>query len=97
LDVDQVVNAFGICATQASGLRQVFGTMCKPFHAGNVSREGVMSGFLAQGRFTSSKRMIEGELGLLDVPTENANEKVVPDRLGAHWYVMDLSIKPYPA
>jgi 2-methylcitrate dehydratase PrpD len=96
LNVDQIVNAFGICGTQASGLRQVFGTMTKPFHAGKVSLEGVMSGFLAQGGFTSSKTIIEGELGLLDVLTENANEKIVLDRLGAHWYVMDLSIKPYP-
>jgi 2-methylcitrate dehydratase PrpD len=96
LDADQIVNAFGICGTQASGLRQVFGTMSKPFHAGKVSLEGVMSGFLAQGGFTSSQRIIEGELGLFDVLTENADEKVVLDQLGAHWHVMDLSIKPYP-
>jgi 2-methylcitrate dehydratase PrpD len=96
LDVERIVNAFGICGTQASGLRQVFGTMTKPFHAGKVSLEGVMAGFLAQGGFTSSKRIVEGELGLFDVLTENADEKVVLDRLGSHWYVMDLSIKPYP-
>jgi 2-methylcitrate dehydratase PrpD len=96
LDVDQTVQAFGICGTQASGLRQVFGTMSKPFHAGKVSLEGVMSGLLAQGGFTSSKRIIEGELGLFDVLTENPDETVVLDQLGAHWYVMDLSIKPYP-
>jgi 2-methylcitrate dehydratase PrpD len=96
LEVDQIIRAFGICGTQASGLRQVFGTMCKPFHAGKVSLEGVMSGFLAQGGFTASKSIIEGELGLFEVLTENANEGIVLDRLGAHWYVMDLSIKPYP-
>ncbi len=96
LDVGQTVNAFGICGTQASGLRQVFGTMSKPFHAGKVSLEGVMSGFLAQGGFTASKRIIEGDLGLLEVLTENANEQIILDQLGSHWYVMDLSIKPYP-
>jgi 2-methylcitrate dehydratase PrpD len=70
--------------------------MTKPFHAGKVSLEGVMSGFLAQGGFTSSKRIIEGDLGLLEVLTENANEQIILDQLGFHWYVMDLSIKPYP-
>jgi 2-methylcitrate dehydratase PrpD len=55
-----------------------------------------MSGFLAQGGFTSSKRIIEGDLGLLEVLTENANEQIILDQLGSHWYVMDLSIKPYP-
>jgi len=96
LNVTQTQNALGIAATQSSGLKRVFGTMCKPFHAGKVSLEGVMSGFLAQGGFTSSRRIIEGDLGLFEVLTENANEAIVLDRLGSHWYVMDLSIKPYP-
>jgi len=96
LSVDQLVTAFGICGTQASGLRQVFGTMCKPFHAGKVSREGVVSASLAQMGFTSSKTMIEGELGVFDVLTEAPNEEIVLDRLGQEFYVNHLSIKPYP-
>lgn len=96
LNVAQLVNAFGICGTQASGLRQVFGTMCKPFHAGKVSREGVVSATLAQMGFTSSQAMIEGELGLFEVLTEVPNEKIVLDGLGQHYYIDHLSIKPYP-
>jgi len=95
-DVDQLVGAFGICGTQAGGLRQVFGTMCKPFHAGKVSREGVLSALLARMGFTSSKTMIEGELGLFDVLTENPDEAIVMDRLGQEYYINHLSIKPYP-
>jgi len=63
LDVDQIVNAFGFAAPRPAASVRSSGTMCKPFHAGKVSHEGVMSGFLAQGGFTSSKRIIEGELG----------------------------------
>ena len=96
LNEDQLINAFGICGTQASGLRQVFGTMCKPFHAGKVSREGVVSATLALMGFTSSKTMIEGELGLFDVLTEVPNEKRVLDGLGQEYYINHLSIKPYP-
>jgi 2-methylcitrate dehydratase PrpD len=96
LSVDQLVNAFGICGTQASGLRQVFGTMCKPFHAGKASREGVISATLALMGFTSSKTMIEGELGFFDALTEAPNEEIVLDRLGREFYVNHLSIKPYP-
>ena len=79
-----------------SGLRQVFGTMCKPFHAGKVSREGVLSALLARMGFTSSKTMIEGELGLFDVLTENPDEAIVMDLLGQEYYINHLSIKPYP-
>jgi 2-methylcitrate dehydratase PrpD len=96
LDVEQLINAFGICGTQASGLRQVFGTMCKPFHAGKTAMEGIISASLAQRGFTSSREIIEGELGLLDVLTEAPNKEIALDALGGTYYINDLSIKPYP-
>lgn len=96
LNPDQIVAAFGICGTQSGGLRQVFGTMTKPFHAGKVSLEGVMSAYLAQDGFTSSKEIVEGNLGLFEVITETPNETITLGELGSHWYVTDLSIKPYP-
>ena len=96
LNVDQLVTAFGICGTQASGLRQVFGTMCKPFHAGKVSMEGILSASLASMGFTAPQTMLEGELGLLDVLTETPNEAVLLDQLGQKFYINHLSIKPYP-
>ena len=96
LDPDRIINALGICGTQTSGLRQVFGTMCKPFHAGKASMDGVMSALLAEKGFTSSKQIIEGELGFFEVLTENPNERIVLDGLGSKFYVTDLSFKPYP-
>lgn len=97
LDADQIINAFGICGTQSSGLRQVFGTMSKPFNAGKPSMNGVMSAFLAEKGFTSSREMIEGELGLLDVLTENPDEEVVLKGLGSKYYLSEVSFKPYPS
>ena len=96
LDVDQLINAFGISGTLASGVRQVFGTMTKPLHAGKVSMEGVMAGFLAQKGFTSSQTMIEGELGLLEVFTDAPHEDLILKDLGSEYYAPHLSIKPYP-
>ena len=96
LTVDQLVTAFGICGTQASGLRQAFGTMTKPFHAGKVSMEGIMSASLASLGFTASQTMIEGDLGLLDVLTEAPNKAILLDQLGQKFYITHLSVKPYP-
>jgi len=96
LNIDQMVNAFGICGTHASGLRQVFGTMCKPYHAGKASKEGVVSATLSTMGFTSSKNMIEGELGIFDVLTDFPNHDIVLKELGKNYYVNHLSIKPYP-
>jgi len=37
LNLQQMTWALGIAATQSSGLREMFGTMCKPFHPGRPS------------------------------------------------------------
>lgn len=96
LDVDRLINAFGICGTQVAGVRQVFGTMCKPFNAGKACMDGVMSALLAEKGFTSSKNIIEGKLGVMDVVTEFRDEKAILDELGSKYYVSDISFKPYP-
>ena len=41
LDSKKVCTALGIAASQASGLRQNFGTMTKPLHAGQTAKSGV--------------------------------------------------------
>jgi len=97
LSTDQTVNAFGMCGTQASGLRQVFGTMCKPFHPGKACMDAVLSSSLAQTGFTSSKNILEGELGLLEVLTENPDEGVILEGLGSKYHIADVSFKPYPS
>ena len=96
LETDKIINAFGICGTQVSGVRQVFGTMCKPFNSGNACMDGVMSALLAEKGFTSSKNIIEGELGILDVLTEYPDQGIVLDELGSKYYLSDISFKPYP-
>jgi 2-methylcitrate dehydratase PrpD len=55
LNEQQTVYALGIAGTQAGGLKSAFGTMCKPFHAGNASRNGLMAALLAREGFTASE------------------------------------------
>jgi len=96
LNMDAIINAFGICGTQASGIRQVFGTMSKPFNAGKSSMDGVISAMLAEKGFTSSKDIIEGKLGFFEVFTDDPDTDAVLKGLGSKYYISDLSIKPYP-
>ncbi len=95
MSVNEIINAFGICGTQASGVRQVFGTMTKPLHAGKCAMDGVLSALLAEKGFTSSKEIIEGELGLFSVLTETPNEGIVLDGLGTKYHLLDICFKPY--
>jgi len=96
LDTDAIIHAFGICGTQASGVRQVFGTMSKPLNAGKSSMDGVLSAVLAEKGFTSSKDIIEGRLGFFEVFTDGPDKDAVLQGLGSKFYISDLSFKPYP-
>lgn len=66
LDREKTVMALGIGASKASGLRQNFGTICKPLHAGNAAKNGVEAAMLAEMGLTSSKNIWEGKYGFLD-------------------------------
>ena len=63
LDPDDTAVALGIAATQAAGLKSMFGTMCKPLHAGKASADGMMAAQLAARGFTSSSEAIEAVQG----------------------------------
>ena len=63
LNLSQTVTALSIAASQASGLRQNFGTMTKPFHIGNAAKSGIVSAILAKNGFTASSDSLEGRFG----------------------------------
>lgn len=95
LNVEQIINAFGIAGTQAGGVRQVFGTMCKPFHPGKSSMDGVLSAFLAEKGFTSSKEIIEGKQGFLEIFSGDMGaEKILTD-LGTTYHILNITFKLY--
>lgn len=59
----QARNALGIAGSMASGSRQNFGTMTKPFHAGLAARNAVLAARLARAGLGASQTMLEGPLG----------------------------------
>jgi 2-methylcitrate dehydratase PrpD len=63
LDAEATARALGIAGTQAAGLKSQFGTMCKPFHAGNASRNGLLAARLAARGFSSRPDLVECEQG----------------------------------
>lgn len=67
LDATRCAHAVGMAATQASGLKSMFGTMAKPFHAGRAARTGVEAATLVERGFTTRDDSIECQQGLADV------------------------------
>ena len=71
LDESQVRRCFGIAASLAGGLRQNFGTMTKPLHAGTAARNGVEAALLAEAGLTADESIFEAPLGFKNVFTGN--------------------------
>lgn len=63
LDAGQTANAIGMAAAQAAGLKSMFGTMTKPFHAGKAASNGLIAARLAGRGFTASTEGIETAQG----------------------------------
>lgn len=62
----QMSQAIGIAATQAAGLKSMFGTACKPLHAGLAARNGLLAARLALRGFDSRLDVLECPQGFCD-------------------------------
>jgi 2-methylcitrate dehydratase PrpD len=60
LDAGKMQVAFGIAASEASGISLHSGTMTKPFHAGHGARNGVVAAMLAARGFTANREVLDG-------------------------------------
>jgi 2-methylcitrate dehydratase PrpD len=64
---EQIRGALGVSASLASGVRQNFGTMTKPLHAGLAARSAILATRLAEQDFTCAPDAIEGKFGFMKV------------------------------
>ena len=76
LDVKSTTSALGIAATQASGLKSMFGTMCKPLHAGRAAMNGLLAARWAARGFTSNMQALECRQGF--AATQSTSFEVLP-------------------
>lgn len=95
LDTDRMVAAYGIGGTQAAGVREVFGSMTKPMHAGRAAMTGVNAGLLAASGFTSTTTMLEGRRGYVAVASGQSDLSRATNALGQHWELRNNGLKPY--
>jgi 2-methylcitrate dehydratase PrpD len=95
LDPQQMTHALGIAATQASGMQQNRGTMCKSFHAGRAASNGLLAALLAQQGFDSSEEIIEGKRGFARIYSNVATPERVLEALGTRWEIARNGYKPY--
>jgi len=99
LDADRTRVALGVAASLASGIRQNFGTMTKPLHAGWAARNGVIAATLAERGFTADAEALEGESGFLRAASGGGRLNLHSlSRLGDPWEIVSpgIGVKLYP-
>ena len=100
LDAAAAAHALAIAASSASGLKENFGTMVKPLHAGLAARDGVLAAMLAKSGFTASAKAFDGPQGYLHAfDSERGDLASVTSDLGSRWEIQDtgISVKLYPS
>jgi 2-methylcitrate dehydratase PrpD len=95
LDTQELTYAMGIAATQAAGMQQNRGTMCKSFHAGKAAQNGVLAALLAERGFDSTQEIIEGRKGFCRIYSDTAAPERLTEGLGEGWSIETNGHKPY--
>src|ERR1700731_1870149 len=99
LDPQRLTYAMGIAATQAAGMQQNRGTMCKSFHAGKSAANGVLAALLAERGFDSTQEIIEGKKGFSRIYSDVAAPEQLTAGLGQGfengWMIETNGHKPY--
>ena len=96
---EALIRALGIAASMASGLRENFGTMTKPLHAGRAAENGVTAALLAKDGFTAASNILEARRGFFNAMAGGYEESKIAGRLGQPYFMQEpgISIKPYPS
>jgi 2-methylcitrate dehydratase PrpD len=89
-------HAIGLAAAQPTGIREMFGTMTKPFHPGKAAMDGLRSALIAGWGFTSSEQGIEAKRGFANVLSTKFDPTEITGTLGQEWELLKNAYKPYP-
>jgi 2-methylcitrate dehydratase PrpD len=95
LDGKQTTHALAIATTQAAGMQQNRGTMCKSFHAGKAGANGLLAALLAREGFDSSEEIIEGRKGFARIYSATQDLAAYTSGLGESWEIVSNGYKPY--
>jgi 2-methylcitrate dehydratase PrpD len=89
--------ALGIAGTQAAGLKSMFGTMCKPLHAGKASYHGLMAAKLAMRGFTSRMDVVECQQGFASTHSPDFHPERALETPKGGWYIRSNLFKYHAA
>ena len=96
LPEQQMIWDIGLAATQAAGLREMFGSMAKALHPGRAAQNGYGAALLAQAGFTAGEHGLEGPRGFAAVQAAKYDLSKITTRLGTDFDLRANTYKPFP-
>ena len=93
LSEDQACIAVGLAATQASGLKAMFGSMGKPWHAGLAARNGLVAARLAARGFTGPLDVLENPQGFASAYSGDFRLAAALEEPPHGWHLRDTLFK----
>lgn len=98
-DLDQALRAFGLAASMSAGLRENFGTMTKPFHAGRAAENGLFAVLMSRRGWTAATNVLEAKRGFFNAAAGGYDAGRIVGKLGRPYFFIEpgISIKPYPS
>ena len=97
LDATGLTAALGIAATQAAGLKAMFGTMTKPLHAGKAAANGLLAARLAAAGVTTAEDGLGAPDGFFAATAQEVDEAVLAEPFGQPWYTLAITPKVHAA
>ena len=96
LNEQQMIWNIGLAATQAAGIREMFGSMAKSFHPGRAAQNGYASALLAREGFTAGIHGLEGPRGFAAVQAAHYDLAKITAGLDTDWELRANTYKPFP-
>ncbi len=87
--------ALSAAATQAAGLRAMFGGMARILHAGRAAQNGLAAALFAREGLTASDTGLEAEAGFAKVLSPRQDWTEMTDGLGERWETLQNTYKPF--
>ncbi|WP_265502598.1 MmgE/PrpD family protein [Paracoccus beibuensis] len=99
LDMPTLQRALSIAGSQSAGLRENFGTMTKPFHAGRSSESGVVAAQFASYGWSAAGNILEAPRGFFKAAGGGYDAGAIAGKFGKPWTFDQpgVSIKPHPS
>lgn len=93
---DFLAQAIALAATQASGMRMVFGSPIKALHAGMAAQSAIQAVEWIEAGLSLEQNAFDENIGFFALFTEKRSPQALLEKWGENWQIDQLWFKTYP-